>query len=42
MPQRPALAKIDTNRPKYREFKPTERASIIAASKYGVSIANTI
>jgi IS30 family transposase len=41
MPQRTALAEIDANRPKYRELKPTDRASIIAASKCGVSIANT-
>jgi IS30 family transposase len=42
MPQRTALAEIDANRPKYRELKPTDRASIVAASKCGVSIANTV
>jgi IS30 family transposase len=42
MPQRTALAEIDVNRSKYRELKLTDRASIIAASKCGVSIAKTI
>jgi hypothetical protein len=42
MPQRTALAEIDANKPKYRELKPIDRASIIAASKYGVSITNII
>jgi hypothetical protein len=42
MPQRTVLAEINANRPKYRELKFIDRASIIAASKCGVFIANTI
>jgi hypothetical protein len=42
MPQRTALAEINTNKPKYYKLNSIDRASIIAASKYGVSIAKIV
>jgi hypothetical protein len=42
MPQRTVLVEIDTHRPKYYILKLIDWASIIATSKCGVSIINTL
>jgi IS30 family transposase len=41
MSRRATLREIDANRPIDYELKSIDRASIMAASKYGVSISNT-